>query len=109
MSPEMKEARACLKKAYDLVGEDGLRDALMDLGSTQLMVAIATVYSDTHWISKFWSLVQEPQHANQTAFLMKVIDKFIPSPQAVKKLQDVPDQFVIQYTKPEEEESDETT
>ena len=101
MSPEMKKSKALVEEAFALVGEDGLRTIIMDLGRAQLFLAVSQLFSDASWQSQFLGALQSPNHA-QVALLCKALDKFLPTPQTVRVLQDVPDSFIVQYEQPEE-------
>lgn len=103
ISPDMKKAKAHLEQAFDLVGADGLRQCIMEMGTAQLVMAVTHLYSDRDWVSKLMSALYEPNHA-QIQMMCKMIDKLLPSPQAVKTMQDTPDQLIVQYLAPEEEE-----
>ena len=106
MSPEMKKAKGLVEEAFELVGEDGLRVVIMDLGRAQLTIAISQLFSDAAWQSQFLGALQAPNHA-QVALLCKAIDKFLPTPQTVRVLQDVPDSFIVQYEQPDESQGEE--
>lgn len=101
MSPEMKQAKTKLKEAFDLVGENGLRSLIIDLASAQLVMAMNSVFSDVKWVEMLYAATSEPQHAN-LQWLCKLMDTLVPKPQAVKTLTDMPDQFIVQYTKEED-------
>jgi len=101
MRPEMKEAKKLLEKAFDLVGEDGLRTLIVELSKAQLTMAVTMLFSDAAWTSRFMGALENPDHA-QIQLLCKQMDKLIPSPQAVKVLQDVPDQLIINYEQVED-------
>lgn len=105
MSAEMKDAVKYLKQAFDLVGADGLRMAIMELASAQLTMAIQNLYTDREWVTMLYSAMREPKHS-QLGLLCKLMDKMVPSPQSVKTLQDTPDQFIVNYTKPDDVPTD---
>lgn len=102
MKPEMKEAKAHLQQAFDLVGEDGLRTLIMELSRAQLTMAVTLLFSDAAWTSRFMGALENPDHA-YIQLLCKQMDKLLPSPQAVKVLQDTPDQLIINYEQVEEQ------
>ena len=103
ISPDMKKAKQLVEEAFNLVGADMLRILIMELGTAQLTMAVTHLYSDRDWVTKLMSALYEPNHA-QIQMMCKMIDKLLPSPQAVRTIQDTPDQLIIQYAA--EEKSD---
>ena len=99
MQQDTKQAEELVLRAFELVGEHGLRAIIMRLGTAQLTMAIQNVFSDQRWVELLYSAVSEPQHA-QIQWLCKLMDKFLPSPQATKTLSETPDQFIVMYEQP---------
>ena len=103
MSSEQLKFKEMIQQAFEGLGPDAFRQAIMNLGSAQLTMAVQNVFSDVEWVEALYTAVREPQHAN-LQWLCKLMDKLVPNPQSVKSQVDTPDQFVVMYENPKENE-----
>jgi ATP phosphoribosyltransferase regulatory subunit HisZ len=93
------DAQTHLQAAYDLVGPEGLRTLVMELGKVELTNAILHLYNTGWWISRLEAAFEAPQ-ATQLQFLTRLIDKFLPSPKSIEMRNEEADSFTVLYTNP---------
>ena len=93
------EAETHIQDAYDLVGPEGLRSIVMALGKVELTNAILHLYNTGWWISQLEAAFSSPNHS-QIQLLVRLIDKFLPSPKAIESRNEEPDSFTVVYEPP---------